>query len=134
MHWRGNIERKSEHFDVRHLQRLPLGLNYVNQVSEVHRLLARPPLNEICEFVIDNTGVGRAVGDLFDESGTLPTKVTITAGSDQSAVGNRRWNVAKSSPDQCARCASTYRRIAVRGRTCRCWRVGGRIEGLQTKG
>lgn len=93
-HWRGMVE-KSETFDVRHLERLPLGLSYVEQVNRVAQLLARPPLNNGCAFVIDGTGVGRAVADLFDDIGTKPIKVTITAGNEQSDQGDRRWHVPK---------------------------------------
>ncbi|WP_438277986.1 hypothetical protein [Nitrobacter sp.] len=89
------ITRISEHFDVRYLQRLPLGMNYVDQVVEVRRLLARPPLCDGCSFVIDNTGVGRAVGDLFDEAGMLPTKVSITAGNEQTRIDHQHWHVPK---------------------------------------
>jgi hypothetical protein len=39
--------------------------------------------------------VGRAVGDLFDEAGMKPDKVTITAGSEQSCLGTRLWHVPK---------------------------------------
>jgi hypothetical protein len=95
LHWQGHFKLISEHFDVRYLQRLPLGLSYVDQVAEVKRLLARPPLNDGCHFLIDNTGVGRAVGDLFDDAGMRPTKITITAGDSQSAVGGGRWHVSK---------------------------------------
>jgi hypothetical protein len=48
-----------------------------------------------CAFVIDNTGVGRAVGDLFDNAGMAPTKVTITAGNEQTKVDHQRWHVPK---------------------------------------
>jgi hypothetical protein len=94
LHWRGTMTKISEHFDVRHLARLPLGLSYVEQRAEIAKLLARPPLKEGCEFVIDNTGVGRAVGDLFDAAGMRPTKVTITAGMEQSWAGGG-WHVPK---------------------------------------
>lgn len=82
-------------YDVRHLARLPLGLSYVEQVAEVGRLLARPPLNTECELIIDETGVGRPVGDLFDTSGMRPTRVTITTGDKASSVGRQRWHVPK---------------------------------------
>jgi len=90
------VTRISEHFDVRHLQRLPLGMSYVDQVAEVRRLLARPPLCDGCKFAIDATGVGRAVGDLFDDAGVRPTQVTITAGNEQTRIDEYRWHVPKS--------------------------------------
>ncbi|MGC1958407.1 MAG: hypothetical protein WA683_12310, partial [Pseudolabrys sp.] len=36
------------------------------------------------ELVIDETGVGRAVGDIFNEAGLKPIKVTITAGNEEA--------------------------------------------------
>lgn len=95
LHWQGNLTKVSEHFDVRHLQRLPLGLSYVDQVHQVAMLLARPPLKDGCAFIIDATGVGRAVADLFNDAGLRPTQVTITAGNEATAVGERRWHVPK---------------------------------------
>ena len=59
--------------------------------------LGRPPLRGNYELVIDETGVGRPVGDLFDDAGMQPTRVTITAGENQSGfTSGRRWHVAKS--------------------------------------
>lgn len=105
------VPRGFEHFDVVHLARLPLGLSYVEQVAEVRRLLARPPLNGTyrasdfngnptvdrmwCELVIDATGVGRAVADLFTAQYIDPVQVTITAGNEQSSVGLNRYHVPK---------------------------------------
>lgn len=89
------IHSERDTFDVRHLARLPLGLSYIEQVGEVQRLLARPPLNGGCELAIDETGVGRAVGDLFDINGMQPTRVTITSGDKATRAGTRRWHVPK---------------------------------------
>lgn len=91
----GCVEEAGETFDVRYLKRLPLGLSYIEQVAEVGRLHARPPLSAGCELVIDETGVGRAVGDLFDAGGMKPTRITITGGDSYSCVGERRWHVPK---------------------------------------
>jgi hypothetical protein len=90
--WR---EEKKEHFDVRFLQRLPLGLPYPEQVQRVANILARPPLNAGCKLVIDETGVGRAVGDIFDAAGLRPNRVTITAGAEATQQAGNRWHVAK---------------------------------------
>lgn len=96
MHANGSERDAGDTYDVRYLARLPLGLSYVDQVSEVARLRARPPLSYGCELVIDETGVGRPVGDLFDTSGMPPTRVSIVSGHSQSWVAPRRWHVAKS--------------------------------------
>ena len=92
---KGKETPAGEFFDVRYLARLPLGLSYVEQVDRVRDLLARPPLNMGAELVVDETGVGRAVADLFDGGGLKPTRVTITAGNEQSNQGRGRWHVAK---------------------------------------
>jgi hypothetical protein len=91
---RGGADQFEDVFAVRHLQRLPLGLSYPEVVAEVARLLARPPLVGNCQLVVDETGIGRPVADLFDQAGLSPTRVTITAGAEQSFT-NGSWHVAK---------------------------------------
>jgi len=91
-------QKPTERLDVRHLERLPLGLSYPEVVQRVADLLARPPLNEgNVELVIDETGVGRAVGDIFVQAGMRPKRVTITSGNEAtSGHGIDRYHVAKS--------------------------------------
>jgi hypothetical protein len=93
---RGGRDQFEDAFDVRHLQRLPLGLSYPSVVQEVARLLARPPLVSNCELVLDATGVGRPVADLFDVAGLQPMRVTITAGDAQSWTDGG-WHVSKTT-------------------------------------
>jgi hypothetical protein len=88
-------QERTEHFDVRHLERLPLGLPYPVQVQRVADILQRPPLNAGCKLVIDETGVGRAVGDIFDAAGLYPNRITITAGLEATRESGNRWHVAK---------------------------------------
>ena len=86
-----------ERFDVVHAERMPLGTRYPDVVAHVQEVLARPPLRDRCHLVIDESGVGRAVGDMFDAAGLKPVRVSITAGTDATrAEHSRRWNVAKS--------------------------------------
>jgi hypothetical protein len=89
--WRQN---RDERFEVRHLERLPLGMHYPTQVQHVGNLLSRPPLNK-ATLVIDETGVGRAVGDIFDTAGLRANRVTITSGLEATQHGSRSWHVAK---------------------------------------
>jgi hypothetical protein len=95
-HFTGVRKQIAEHFDVCHLARLPLGLAYPQVVQEVRMLMARKPVAGQCELIVDETGVGRAVADLFDTTGLQPTRVTITSGSDQSFV-NGSWHVSKQA-------------------------------------
>jgi hypothetical protein len=82
---------------VVHAERMKLGTSYPDVVAHVSELLARPPLRHGCHLVIDESGVGRAVGDMFDAAGLKPVRVSITAGTDATRVEySRRWNVAKS--------------------------------------
>ena len=83
-----------ERFEVRFLQRLPLLTPYPEQVSHVAGLMARPPLVG-SELAIDDTGVGRAVGDMFDAAGLKPIRITQTAGLTEDHVDERRWHVPK---------------------------------------
>jgi hypothetical protein len=91
-----HLQKPTEFADVRYLQRLPLGMTYPAVVQHVADLLARPPITN-ATLVIDETGVGRAVGDLFIEAGLKPKRVTITAGNEESSGhGLDRWHVAKT--------------------------------------
>jgi hypothetical protein len=89
-------EKPAERLVVRHLERLRLGMSYPEVVQEVRAILVRPPLDVTTKLVIDETGVGRAVGDIFVQEGMRPERVTITAGSEETiAPGFNRWSVAK---------------------------------------
>ena len=81
-------QQKTEHFDVRHLERLPLGMPYPQRIQRVSDLLARPPLNLLKpKLVIDETGVGRPVGDMFDAAGLYPHRITSHGGLEATNYG-----------------------------------------------
>lgn len=74
---------------VRHLERFPLGTKYPAIVERVTALMASPPLVGDAALVVDGTGVGAPVTDLFRLAGRPPgsmplADVTITGGT---AVG-----------------------------------------------
>lgn len=69
-------------YDVRHIHRWPLGTSYPEIVRAVGTMLAHPSMGRDVRLVVDGTGVGRAVVDLFK---TGPQRyafspVSITAG------------------------------------------------------
>jgi hypothetical protein len=94
----------ADRIDVRHLERLPLGLSYPTVVQRVKDILARPPLcgdesTKPADLVIDQTGVGAAVGDIFVDAGLWPIRVSITGGSEVTGTGTwerQHWHVAKT--------------------------------------
>jgi hypothetical protein len=67
-------------FQVGHLERFPLQESYVAQVDRVGRLLAHVGRLGPTELVVDQTGVGAAVADLFQARGLSPIGIVITAG------------------------------------------------------
>lgn len=71
-----------ERIDVRHLERLPLGMSYVEQAVRVRTLMQTGVLRG-APLVLDATGVGRAVIEIFQHAGLTPISVTITAGHDE---------------------------------------------------
>ena len=89
-------QKVKQRFDVVHAERLPLGTSYPDVVQHVRDVLSRPPLRDRCHLVIDESGVGRAVGDMFDVAGLRAVRVSITAGTDAVKQEKRRWSVAKT--------------------------------------
>ena len=72
-------------FQVGHLERMPLGTPYPGIVAHVGRLLGKFPART--ELVIDVTGVGKPVFEMFTYSGISPLGVLITAGTAETRDG-----------------------------------------------
>jgi hypothetical protein len=73
---------------VRHAERLPLQMPYLEQAAYVGALLRSPELPaKDTELVLDMTGVGRPVYEIFEAS--RPVGIVITGGTE--AVRNGAW-------------------------------------------
>lgn len=77
----------------RHLERVELGTRYPDIVSKVGAMLKRPPLVG-AQLVIDATGVGRAVCDMFTAAHIQHKRVLVTSGDSVNAEGGF-WRVPK---------------------------------------
>lgn len=89
------ISKRKRLYHLRHLQRWKLGTSYVSIVQDVRDLLNRPELRGSSRLLIDRTGVGRAVFDLFDALDVEVHGVTITSGNrHHSQPGG--WTVPKA--------------------------------------
>jgi hypothetical protein len=83
----------TELYQVGHLERLPLGTSYPAVVGHVKWVLEHLPKGT--ELVVDYTGVGRPIFDLFvDIPGIDPIGVLITGGNTESNFG-RIFSVPK---------------------------------------
>lgn len=81
-----NAARPSNELRVRMLQRLPLGLSYIDQCVLLAEVLARPALAEATVW-LDATGVGKPISDLFRRAGVKHSPVWITGGRDEQQHG-----------------------------------------------
>lgn len=73
--------------NVRHLRRFKLGTSYPDIVANVAGLMKSPPLNREAMLIVDQTGVGRPVVDMFRAKGIPLVGVTITGGNAVTSDG-----------------------------------------------
>jgi hypothetical protein len=94
-HWK---QDRVQRFDLLHLQRLPLGMNYVAQVAAIREILEREPLASCKpDSVWDQTGVGAAVVDIARDAG-IPRmhRVVITSGLECTYEGGNTYHIGKA--------------------------------------
>lgn len=87
------VEGRPPHppLQVRHLERFELGTPYPQIVGRVASLMRRTPLlHRRVALLVDKTGVGGAVVDMFNQSWLEPIAVTIHGGSTVSRDDQRR--------------------------------------------
>jgi hypothetical protein len=93
------LERLGDVYHLRHLERLPLGSSYVDQLDRVRARLNRKALRENTDLtlVIDQTGVGRPIFDMFRKLGmAIPIiGITITSGDKVTQPGPNEYHVPK---------------------------------------
>lgn len=82
-------------YDVRHIERWPLGTSYPKIVRVVTDRMTAPQLRRE-PLIIDGTGCGRPVVDLFRQVGSLSSHpVLITGGDTPSRDEAGYWRVPK---------------------------------------
>ena len=69
---------------------------YTDQVAIAGEMLRRPPLPDVgCDLVLDGSGVGRPVADMFEAAGLKPVQVYITSGFETERKAQRVFTVPK---------------------------------------
>jgi hypothetical protein len=86
------LDDSTEIYQVGHLERLALGTSYPTIVQHVKFVLGKLPRGT--ELVIDYTGVGRPMFEMFEVAGVDPIEVLITGGNTESNDG-RVYSVPK---------------------------------------
>lgn len=89
----GQEVKTQRQFQVRHMERFPLDRPYPEYVQRTVDLMRTPELRA-ASLVIDYTGVGRPVYDMFVAARLNPIGILITAGTNVSHRG-RIWHVPK---------------------------------------
>jgi phage FluMu gp28-like protein len=110
------LERAENELHARHIERLPLGTSYPNQVERIVALVGSPQLARDVLVAVDGTGVGRAVVDLLREALRVVcapvTAITITGGSTASHVGSK-WSIPKKDLVGAAQVALQTRKLKI---------------------
>ena len=78
-------------FNVRYLERLPLGTSYPAVVSQVRDLTRKPEVRKRCTLVVDGTGVGAAVVDLLHEADLECDVIPVSITSGAAARRDGGW-------------------------------------------
>ncbi|MDA2918727.1 hypothetical protein MYX76_04425 [Desulfobacterota bacterium AH_259_B03_O07] len=81
-------------YQLRHLDRFPLGTPYPAITEKVKQLMEKEPLRGHVLMVVDATGVGLPVIDLLNEEGLRPIGITITGGH-KAEWGGYSYHVPK---------------------------------------
>ena len=110
------LERAGTELHARHIERLPLGLSYPDQVTRIAALVASPQLARNVTVTVDATGVGKPIVDLLRAAlrplGTPVVGVIISGGATATRVGSR-WSVPKRDLIAAAQVALQTKRLKI---------------------
>ena len=83
-----------KHYQCVHLHRWPIGTAYTAVVADVAEMMQRPELRGRATLVLDRTGVGAAIFDMFSGANLSPVGISITGGEQSNPVPGG-WSVPK---------------------------------------
>jgi hypothetical protein len=82
-------------YQLLHLERPELGTPYPAIVARCLAMLDRSPLSRATPLVVDRTGVGRPVVDMFTAAGVEPESITIHGGDAVNDTEHKHYRVPK---------------------------------------
>jgi len=89
------VDATANLYHLRHLERLKLGTSYPAIVERVKSLLESEQLKGKAALVVDKTGVGAPVVDMFKAAGLRPVPITITGGNTVTRDDDGGYHVPK---------------------------------------
>ncbi len=91
------VGAKKAEYRIRHLMRFELQTPYQEVARQTKRIMERPEMRMWDKhLLVDATGVGRPVVEMFEGEGLEPIAITITSGFELTRVKNRaEWRVPK---------------------------------------
>lgn len=98
IHERRNEERSEWHFQVRHLERMPLGTPYPRVADRAGDIVAKVKLKtgSTPRLYVDATGVGQPIVDLLEEKGVKPIACYFTHGDRRVEKNSREVVIGKA--------------------------------------
>jgi len=100
-------------YSVPFIKRYPLKTNYSYIVDDIFLLTTKFEVLTDAMLVVDNTGVGRPVVDMFRERGAKPLAITITGGSKTNWVSKVEANVPKRDIVSCLQIVLQNKRLKI---------------------
>jgi hypothetical protein len=94
--WKEKTTYEPALYHCRYLERMR-NIPYPVMVERVKRVIENPEIGNKYMLVLDQTGVGRPIYDLFKQAGLATFGVSITGGNKDSAVSRTEAHVAKSN-------------------------------------
>jgi hypothetical protein len=103
-------------YHVRLMKRFPLGTPYTSIVTDMVKLCNTAPFKDACQLVVDQTGVGRPVVDMFRAAASMPRVVPVTITGGHTATfreEDRSFHVPKKDLVGCLQVLLQARRLLV---------------------
>jgi len=119
-------------YNVRHLETFPLGTPYGDIVEHVSILMEQPELLHDTTLIIDKTGVGSAVFEMFESAGIYPIGITITGGEKITQVSGG-YNVPKAELVDALAVSFQNGRIVIADELSEGERLATQLESFQVK-
>lgn len=93
--WQQPVTATTHHYQVLALHRYPRGTSYTEIVESIRQRLRRPEFFGKTRLILDRTGVGRPVFDLFQDVGADPIGITFSGGNEPTRQDGG-WVVPKA--------------------------------------